>query len=76
MSRGSAERQRRYRERQRNGVLCVVPVPVYTADVTRLVESGRLHANEGSDRARIVAAIGLLVDDFTKNWLVGSARSA
>ncbi len=30
---GSAKRMRRYRERKRQGVVCVAPVPVYENDI-------------------------------------------
>ncbi len=39
---GSAERMRRYRERKRQGVVCVAPVPVYENDIDALVAHGRL----------------------------------
>ncbi len=37
-----AERMRRYRERKRQGVLCVAPVPVYENDIDALVACVRL----------------------------------
>ena len=30
---GGAERMRRYRERKRQGVVCVAPVPIYELDI-------------------------------------------
>ena len=74
MSGGSAERMRRYRERQRRGA-CIVRVPVYPLDVAQLVQAKRLRPEETADRSRIGTAIELLVDDFAKGWLVGTARA-
>ena len=63
-----------YREWQRKGVACVARVPIYTADVEKLVQVDRLRAHEAADRQSIATAIELLVDDFAKGWLIGPAR--
>ncbi len=65
-----AERQRRYRERKRQGVVCVAPVPIYVLDVEKLVEANRLDPDDQHDTAKIGAAIEALVDDFTESKLV------
>ena len=62
----AAERMRRYRERKRQGVVCVVQVPVYVLDVEMLVKHTRLKPDEQNDTAKISAAIEDLVDDFTE----------
>ena len=72
--RASALEGRRFRERQRRGVACVARVPVHTAGIERLVQAGRLQAGETTDRQSIATAIELLVDDFAKGWLIGTAR--
>jgi hypothetical protein len=74
MSGGGAERTRRYRERKRKGVACVVRVLIYATDVAKLVEQSRLPIEKSSDSEMIASAVGLLVDDFVKGWLVGPAR--
>ena len=61
-----AARQRRYRERKRQGVVCIVRVPVYCRDVEELVTCGRLSAQDERNTEKISAAIEGLVDDFTE----------
>ncbi len=67
---GSAERMRRYRERKRQGVVCVVQVPVYALDVEMLVTRNRLEPEHESHPAKIVEAVEALIDDFTEGKLV------
>ncbi len=62
----AAERMRRYRERKRQGVVCVVQVPVYVLDVEMLVTRNRLKPDDQNDTAKIAEAIEVLVDDFTE----------
>ena len=64
-----AERMRRYRERKRQGVVCIVRVPIYVLDVEALVQNNRLKLDEQNDTAKISAAIEDLVDDFTEGTL-------
>ena len=64
-----AERQRRFRERKRLGVVCIVRVPIYVLDVETLVEADRLNPDDQNDPAKIGAAIEALVDDFTEGEL-------
>ena len=61
-----AERMRRYRERKRQGVVCVASVPVYVLDVEMLVAHNRLKSVDQKDTGKISAAIEVLVDDFTE----------
>ena len=68
----NAERQRRYRERKRQGVVCVAPVPIYVLDVEKLVEANRLNPDDQNDPAKIGAAIEALVDDFTEGNLISA----
>ncbi len=67
-----AERQRRYRERKRQGVVCVVQVPVYALDVETLVARNRLEPDDQNDTAKIAEAIEALVDDFTEGKLIAA----
>ncbi len=67
---GSAERMRRYRERKRQGVVCIAQVPVYALDVEMLVTRNRLLPEHESHPAKIVEAVEALVDDFTEGKLV------
>ena len=69
-----ATRQRRYRERKRQGVVCIAMVPVYMLDVEALVTRNRLKADEQNDAVKISAAIEALVDDFTEGKLVAASR--
>lgn len=66
----SAERMRRYRERRRQGVICITCVPVYALDVEMLVKGKRLAPEDESNTAKIAAAVEALVDDFTEGKLV------
>ena len=65
-----AQRMRRYRERKRQGVVCVARVPIYALDVEMLVASNRFKPDEQKDAAKIGAAVEALVDDFTEGKLV------
>ncbi len=66
----SAERMRRYRERKRQGVVCIVQVPIYQLDAEALVTRNRLKPEHESHPAKIVEAVEALVDDFTEGKLV------
>ena len=65
----AAERMRRYRDRKRQGVLCMIPVPIYALDAEALVKRGRLKPEDEDNRAAIVEAVEGLVDDFTEGRL-------
>ena len=67
---GSAERMRRFRERKRQGVICIVQVPIYQLDAEMLVTRNRLKPEHESHPAKIVEAVEALVDDFTEGKLV------
>ncbi len=67
---GSAERMRRFRERKRHGVVCIVQVPIYQLDAEMLVTRNRLRPEHESHPAKIVEAVEALVDDFTEGKLV------
>ncbi len=69
MSNG-AERMRRYRERKRQGVICVARVPIYCRDVEEMMTHSRLKPEEQNDPARVAAAVEALVDDFTEGKLI------
>ena len=62
-----AERQRRYRDRKRQGVVCVASVPIYVLDVETLVSRNRLKPDEQKDVGKIAEAVEALVDDFTES---------
>ncbi len=64
-----AERMRRYRERKRQGVVCIARVPIYVLDVEALVTRNRLKPDEQNNTAKISAAVEALVDDFTEGTL-------
>ncbi len=66
----AAERMRRYREWKRQGVICMVQVPVYPLDAEALVKCGRLRPEDEGNREKIAEAVELLVDDFTQGRLV------
>ena len=65
-----AERMRRYRDRKRQGVLCMARVPIYALDAEALVKRGRLKPEDEGNRLAIVEAVEALVDDFTEGKLV------
>ena len=69
VSNGGA-RQRRYLERKRQGVVCIVHVPVYCRDVEEMVTCNRLSAEDERNPEKISAAVETLVDDFTEAKLV------
>ena len=66
----AAERQRRYRDRKRQGVLCMARVPIYALDAEALVKRGRLKLEDEGNRPAIVEAVEALVDDFTEGKLL------
>ena len=66
----SAERTRRYRERKKQGVICVAPVPVYELDIDALVAHGRLKQEDRNDAGKVAEAVEYLIDDWTKGNLV------
>ena len=66
----SAERMRRYRHRKRQGVVCIVQVPIYQLDADALVTRNRLAPEHESHPAKIAEAVEALVDDFTEEKLV------
>ena len=69
-----AERQRRYRERKRQGVVCVASVPIYALDVETLVARNRLEPDDQNDTAKITEAVEALVDDFTEGKLIAASE--
>ena len=66
----AAERQRRYRDRKRQGVVGLIRVPIYALDAEARVARGRLKPEDEGNRAAIVEAVEALVDDFTEGNLV------
>ncbi len=62
----SAERMRRYRERRRQGVVCIARIPIYALDVETLVARNRLKSDDQNNVGKIAEAIEALVDDFTE----------
>ena len=65
-----AARTRLYRQRKRQGVVCVAPVPIYDQDIDALVAQGRLKPEDKSDPGKVAAAVEYLVDDWAKGKLV------
>ena len=68
-----AARQRRYRERKRQGVVCIAMVPVYALDVETLMARSRLEPADQNDATKISAAIEAMVDDFTEGTLIAAS---
>ncbi len=66
----AAERMRRYRDRKRQGVLCMARVPIYALDAEAFVKRGRLKSEDEENRTAIVEAVEALVDDFTEGKLI------
>ncbi len=66
----AAERMRRLRERKRQGVVCMVQVPIYALDADALVKCGRLGPEDEKNREKIAEVVEALVDDFTEGKLV------
>ena len=54
---GGAERMRRYRERKRQGVVCMVQVPIYALDADALVKCGRLGPEDEKNREKIAEVV-------------------
>ena len=67
---GAAQRMRRYRQRKRQGVVCMVQMPIYPRDVEELVRCDRLKPEDEGNREKIAEAVEALVDDFTEAKLV------
>ncbi len=53
----AAERMRRYRDRKRQGVLCMARVPIYALDAEAFVKRGRLKPEDEGNREKIVEAV-------------------
>ncbi len=68
-----AERMRRYRDRKRQGVVCIARVPIYCRDVEELMAHNRLKPEGQNDAAKIAEAVEALVDDFTEGK-IGAGR--
>ena len=68
--RTGAERSRRFRERKQAGVVCVVPVRIFTTDIEALVLAGRLLPKDQKSREHIASAVEYVVDDLTKGKLL------
>ncbi len=66
----AAERMRRYRDRKRQGVLCMARVPIYALDAEVFVKRGRLKPEDEGNREKIAEAVEALVDQFTEGRLV------
>ncbi len=66
----AAERQRRYRDRKRQGVLCMACVPIYALDAEAFVKCGWLKPEDEGNREKIAEAVEALVDQFTEGRLV------
>ena len=66
----AAERQRRHRERKRQGVICMARVPIYALDAEAFVKRGRLKPEDEGNREKIAEAVEALVDQFTEGRLV------
>ncbi len=64
------QRMRRYRERKRQGVVCITRVPIYALDAETLVRHGRLKPEDQNNAAKIAEAVEAVVDDFTEGKLV------
>lgn len=69
----SAAKKRRWRARQRNGVV-VLPIEVNEHDVAAaMIESGRLDERQALDRAELKRAAEILVREWAQRWR-GSSR--
>ncbi len=66
----AAERMRRYRDRKRQGVLCLARVPIYALDAEAFVKYGRLKPEDEDNREKIAEAVEALMDDFTEGKVV------
>ncbi len=66
---GSAKRMRRYRERKRQGVVCVAPVPIYEEDIEALVARRRLKLEDKGKPGKVAAAVEYLVDAWVRGEL-------
>ncbi len=66
----AAKRMRRYRNRKRQGVLCMARVPIYALDAEAFVKRGRLRSVDEHNREKIAEAVETLVDDFTEGKLL------
>ena len=59
----SAERQRRYRQRQRRGAL-VIPVELDEVSIERLIDSGLLQESKSRDTNCVASAIEGLIESL------------
>jgi hypothetical protein len=57
----AAERMRRYRERRRRGVSCVI-IQLFETEISALIQLGLLEPTQRHDKAAIARAMGLFLD--------------
>jgi hypothetical protein len=57
----AAERMRRYRERRRKGVSCVI-IQLFETEISALIQRGLLEPTQRHDKAAIARAMGLFLD--------------
>ena len=57
----AAERMRRYRERRRRGVSCII-IQLFETEISALIQRGLLEPTQRHDRAAIVAAMHRYLD--------------
>ena len=62
-----ADRQRRYRKRQRDGV-AVYRVPAGDAVLLALIESGQLTESQALDPTRVEKQIAAVVAEWARRW--------
>jgi len=62
-----ADRQRRYRKRQRDGV-AVYRVPAGDAVLLALIESGQLTESQALDPTRVEQQIAAVVAEWARRW--------
>jgi hypothetical protein len=66
-----ATRQGRWRQRQRNGVVCY-KLELHAAPVIEmLIQQGRVSEAEALQHERVEAAITLAVEDMVERWMHG-----
>jgi hypothetical protein len=56
-----ARRMRRYRERRRRGVSCVI-IQLFETEISALIQRGLLEPTQRHDKAAIARAMGLFLD--------------
>jgi hypothetical protein len=68
MPSAAALRKRRYRSRQRDGVVCLRVLANEELVAAALIESGLLSEDEALDKAKVEVGVAKVLQEWTRRW--------